>query len=90
MGLCSARSFSTSVVTSCSELLVRLWVGGAGESGVDLADAAVAAEDEGGGPAVEMVRLGDLLVEIVRGSGDEDGVGEAVALDEGAEASGIV
>jgi hypothetical protein len=72
------------------ELLVSLRVGGAGESGVDLADSAVAPEDEGGGPAVEVVGLGDLLVELVGSSGDEDGIGDAVTIDEGAKAGGVL
>ena len=64
-------------------------VGGAGESGVDLFDAAVATDEEGGGPAVEADSLGDLFVELVGLAGYEDGVGDAVAGDEGAQTGGV-
>ena len=68
---------------------VAFGIGGAGESGVDFFDAAVATEEEGGGPAVETDSLGDFFVELVGLAGYQDGVGDAVAGDEGAEAGGV-
>ncbi len=72
------------------ERLVGWWVGGTGESGVDLANASVPAEDEGGWPAVEMVGLRDFFGELIGRSGYEHGIGNAVTLDEGAEPGGVL
>ena len=63
-------------------------VGGAGESGVDLFDAAVATDEEGGGPAVEADAWGIFSLSW-SGCRREDGVGDAVAGDEGAQAGGV-
>jgi len=65
-------------------------VTGAGEACVDFFDEAVAAEEEGGWPAVEVDGLGKLVGELVCGASDEYGVGDAVVGDEGVEALGVV
>src|SRR5438128_932410 len=65
-------------------------VGRSGKTGVDLLHAPVAAEDKGCRPAVEVVALRDFFVKLVRGSGDQDGIGESVALNEGAKAGGVL
>src|SRR5580704_4261811 len=67
---------------------VALGVGGAGESGVDFFDTAVATDEEGGGPAVEADSLRDFFVELFGLAGYEDGVGYAVAGDEGSQTGG--
>ena len=72
------------------EGIVGRLVGGPGESGVDLFDEAVAAEEEGGGPAVEVVGLRNLLVELVSVSGHENGVGNVVPGDEGVQAAEVL
>ena len=68
---------------------VAFGVGGAGESGVDLFDAAVAANEEGGWPTVEVDSLGDFFVELVWHASYENRVGDAVMGDEGAQAGGV-
>jgi len=57
---------------------------------MDLFDVAVTTDEEGGRPAVKVVGLGDFFVELVGLSGDEDGVGEAVALDESVRRVGFL
>jgi hypothetical protein len=71
----------------CHLLLERpvgLRVCRSGETGVDLAHVAVAAEDKGGRPAVEVLSMWDLLVQLIGSSGDEYRIGDSVALDKSA------
>lgn len=72
------------------ELLISRRISWTSESGMNLANSPVSSQDEGGRPAVEMVGLRDLFVELIRGPSYEDGIGDAVTLDEGAEAYWIL
>ena len=72
------------------ESFVSDGVTGAGESGVYLLDLAVAAEEEGGRPAVEVIGLGDLLGELIGSSAEDHVISDAVTSDEGAQTGWVL
>ena len=66
------------------------WVGGARETGMNLADATVTGYEKARRPAVKVVGLGHLLVELLGGSSKQDGVIKMVAGNKRAEACGAL
>ena len=67
-----------------------LWVCRAGKAGMDLAHASIAAEDERRGPAVQVFRLRNLFIQLVRRTSDQDWIGNSVALNKSAKTRGIL
>jgi len=64
-------------------------IAGAGETRIGFFHVAVAAEEEGCWPAVEVDGLREFVVELVSRAADQYGIGDAVVRDKGFEALGV-